>query len=160
MNPKGKFYITRQLEFAAAHRLYREDLTEAQNLEVFGQCANPFGHGHNYILECTFQGLRQSETGMVVHFERLKRILRELVIVPLDHRNLNHDVPFMKGVLPTSENLIAKLWEILFEATQSEPYQLYKLRLASTARNWVEYYGPEGAPLSPLTLSSEGTPSP
>lgn len=135
--------MTRQVEFAAAHRLYREEYTEAKNQELFGPCANPYGHGHNYILECTFEGVRQSETGMVVHFGKLKSLLQEMVVAPLDHRHMNHDVAFLKGILPTSENLVTVLWERIQTALQSEPYRLHKLRLASSARNWVEYFGPE-----------------
>src|SRR5690349_12174924 len=100
----GKFKVTKVVEFSAAHRLYREEYAEAKNADLFGPCANPYGHGHNYVLECTFEGERDTESEMVVHFSTLKRMLNELVVAPLDHRHLNHDVDFMKGVLPTSEN--------------------------------------------------------
>lgn len=143
MSNKGKYFVTRIVEFAAAHRLYREEYTETKNLQLFGPCANPYGHGHNYILECTFEGLRQSDTAMVVHFGSLKALLQEMVIAPLDHRHLNHDVPFLQEVLPTSENLVTVLWERISGALANEPFRLHKLRLASSTRNWVEYYGPE-----------------
>jgi len=143
MTQGGTIYITRQVEFSAAHRLYREDLSATQNFELFGDCSNPYGHGHNYLLEITFKGQTSSETQMVVHFAELKRILNELVVAPLDHRHLNHDVPFLTDVLPTAENLVFVLWHRISDAIRDKGYTLYKLRLNSTARNWVEYFGPE-----------------
>ncbi len=143
----GIFHITRVVEFAAAHRLYREDWSEAKNFEVFGECSNPFGHGHNYLLEVTLAGKADPETGMVTHFSSLKRILHELVATPMDHRHLNHDVAFLRGVLPTSENMVRLLWERIGDAVGKLSHgeiSLHKLKLSSTARNWVEYFGPEG----------------
>ena len=137
----GQMLITRVVEFSAAHRLYREDWSTEANRETFGACANPYGHGHNYQLEVSVHGEIDAETGMVVHFQRLKSLLTEVVIAPLDHRHLNHDVPFMEGRLPTSENLLLALWDRLSIATVSEPWKLYCLRLKSTGRNWAEYYG-------------------
>ncbi len=137
-------YVTKSVEFAAAHRLYREDWSETKNTEVFGACANPFGHGHNYRLEVTVEGDRDPETGMVLHFSQLKRILHECVVLPLDHRHMNHDVVFMSGILPTSENLVVILWERLSAALTSETFRLHSLRLNSTDRNWVDYFGPGG----------------
>lgn len=133
--------VTRVVEFSAAHRLYREEYSEEENREAFGACANPYGHGHNYLLECTFSGPIQPETGMVVHFARLKALLYELVEAPLDHRHMNHDVPFLQGVLPTSENLVAIIWNRLSEAIPDEPFHLVKLKLSSSGKNWVEYSG-------------------
>ncbi len=141
-------YVTKSVEFAAAHRLYREDWSEAKNAEVFGACANPFGHGHNYLLEVTVAGPSDPSTGMVVHFSTLKRILQECVVAPLDHRHMNHDVVFLAGILPTSENLVVILWERLSGALStslpSKDLRLHSLRLKSTERNWVDYFGPEG----------------
>ncbi len=135
-------YITREVEFAAAHRLYREDYTEARNFEVFGKCANPYGHGHNYLLEVTLKGSPDPETGMILHFSHLNRILQELVTEPLDHRHLNHDVAFMKGILPTSENLVQELWKQLAPSLKAKNFSLESLRLASSPRNWVTFRGP------------------
>ena len=137
----GPLYITRMVEFSAAHRLYREDWSPEKNQEVFGACANPYGHGHNYELEVTVKGTADPETGMVVHFQRLKSMLNELVVAPLDHRHLNHDVPFLKGKLPTSEALLLTLWAEITQAASKEAWSLFRLRLKSTGRNWAEYYG-------------------
>jgi 6-pyruvoyltetrahydropterin/6-carboxytetrahydropterin synthase len=136
-----KIEITRQVEFAAAHRLFRADWSAEKNAEVFGPCANPHGHGHNYLLEATFSGPVDPQTGMVVHFASLKRLLEETVVQPLDHRHLNHDVPFLADVLPSSENIVMRLWDRIQHTLRDEPWQLVKLRLASSARNWVEYRG-------------------
>jgi len=135
-------YVTREVEFASAHRLYREDFSSEKNADVFGKCAYPYGHGHNYLLQVTVKGTPSPETGMVVHFASLKRILEETVVIPLDHRHLNHDVSFLKGVLPTSENIVLALWDRIHQAFAGQPFSLYRLRLASTSRNWVEYFGP------------------
>ena len=139
---KRELLITRQVEFASAHRLYRDELTEAKNYELFGKCANPYGHGHNYFLEVTLKGEQDPETQMVVHFAQLKRILDELIVVPMDHRHLNYDVDFLKGLLPTSENLVVVLWDRLVPAFTAANFHLNRLRLSSSARNWVEYFGP------------------
>lgn len=136
------FLVSRTIEFSAAHRLYREELSETQNRDLFGACSNPFGHGHNYLLEVTIAGPLDPATGMVVHFQDLKRILAECVLAPLDHRHLNHDVPFLTGILPTSENLVRLLWPRLEAAFQNRPWRLHRLKLSSTARNHVEYLGP------------------
>ncbi len=140
----GPIFITRLVEFSAAHRLFRDDWTPEQNLEAFGACSNPFGHGHNYELEVTVKGLADPATGMVVHFQKLKSLLQELVVSPLDHRHLNHDVPFLAGKLPTSEVLLLELWNRLAPAirtSSTERVELFKLKLKSTGRNWAEYYG-------------------
>ncbi len=136
-------YITRSVEFSAAHRLYREDLSNEENLDLFGPCANANGHGHNYQLEATFKGPVQAGTGMVVHFSSLRRLLDELVVSTMDHKNLNLDVPFLKGVLPSSENVVVKLWSEISRAIPGQGWSLHKLKLTASSRNWVEYYGPE-----------------
>ena len=135
-------YLTRQVEFSAAHQLYRDDWSPEKNQDLFGKCANPFGHGHNYLLEATFKGAADPDTGMVVHFAALKRLLDEVVMEPLDHRHLNHDVAMLKGLLPTSENLVMRLWDEISRTTQGQPWQLHQLRLHSSSNNWVDYFGP------------------
>lgn len=135
-------YITRVVEFSAAHRLYREDLSQEQNTDLFGPCANANGHGHNYVLEATFKGTMDQGTGMVVHFSSLRRLLDELVVIPMDHKNLNFDVSFLKGVLPSSENVVIRLWQEISRAIPGQGWSLHKLKLAASSRNWVEYFGP------------------
>jgi 6-pyruvoyltetrahydropterin/6-carboxytetrahydropterin synthase len=141
MNRSKTLYLTRQVEFCAAHRLHRPDLSEEENLSLFGKCANPHGHGHNYLLEATFKGEVDPHTGTVVHFSSLKRLLDEVVISPLDHRNLNFDVPMMQGIIPSSENLIIRIWEEIERTIRGQPWSLFRLRLRSSTNNWVEYGG-------------------
>lgn len=139
---EGNILVTREVEFSAAHRLYLESFSDEKNFDVFGKCANRFGHGHNYVLEVTVRGTAHPENQMLIHFSRLNRILEEVVVIPLDHHNLNEDVDFMKGILPTSENLVMALWTRLEGAFQGQSFSLYRLKLQSTPRNWVEYHGP------------------
>ena len=135
--------VTRTVEFSSAHRLYREDLSDSENLEIFGLCANPNGHGHNYQLEDTVEGPLDPQSQMVVHFNQLKSLLEETVSLPLDHKNLNLDVPFLKGKIPTSEVLCVELWkEISRNIPSSVPWRLKRLRLGASTKNWVEYEGP------------------
>ena len=140
---EGTIFITREIEFSAAHRLYLDSFSTEKNYEVFGKCANPYGHGHNYLLQVTVAGKPDPENHMLIHFSQLQRILDELVVEPLDHRHLNLDVPFLKGILPTSENLVMALWDRIDFGLKDKPFELIKLRLASNPRNWVEYFGPK-----------------
>ena len=136
-------FITKEVEFAAAHRLYLDTMSEKENFAVFGKCANRFGHGHNYALQVTVKGIPDPKNQMLIHFAHLSRILEEVIVAPLDHHNLNEDVPFMKGILPTSENVVLVLWDRLNEAFKGQTFVLHKLKLQSTPRNWVEYFGPK-----------------
>lgn len=135
-------FITREIEFSASHRLYLEEYSDDKNYEVFGKCANLNGHGHNYKLQVTVSGVPDPKHHMVIHFVKLTSILNEAVTMPLDHKHLNHDVPFLKEVLPTSENIVISLWEVLTKAFLGQPFTLYRLKLYSTDRSWVEYFGP------------------
>ncbi len=137
---KNKVYITRVVDFCIAHRVYNPDWDDEKNLEVFGKCAHPNYHGHNLVLEVTLVGEPDPTTGFVMNFRDLKKIINETVIEIMDHRNLNVDVPFMQGVIPTMENLVIALWKEL-EPQIKPPAKLYKLRIHETGRNIVEYYG-------------------
>ncbi len=142
MPNKGRqLFITQTVEFSAAHRLSRADYSEEENRRVFGKCANPNGHGHNYRLEATFKGEPDPDTGMVIHFDRLKQMLGEIVLDPLDHKHLNFDVPFLQGVLPSSENLVIALWKEINRAIGQETYCLHQLSLWSSDRHRVDYFG-------------------
>lgn len=137
--------VTQRVEFSASHRLFRNELSAEKNREVFGKCANEFGHGHNYELEATFEGPVDPETGLVVHFDKLKGLLHELVVEPLDHHNMNFDVAFLRGVIPTSENVVIRLWERISDGMGGRgPVTLCRLRLSSSPRHFVEYEGPQG----------------
>lgn len=105
--------VTRRVTFSAGHRIFNPQFTDQKNRETFGACANPSGHGHNYRLEVQVTGPINAETGMVINLKDMKRIIEEEVVAKVDHMNLNTDVDFMKGVIPTTENLATKIFEIL-----------------------------------------------
>lgn len=132
--------VTRRLHFSAAHRLAREDWTEERNRRVFGACANPNWHGHNYELAVTVEGEVDPGTGYVLDLKDLREVVEELVIADVDHRNLNLDVEWLAGVNPTTENLVVSIWERLAGALP-ERVRLCRLVLWETPRNYVEYEG-------------------
>jgi 6-pyruvoyltetrahydropterin/6-carboxytetrahydropterin synthase len=108
-----KTTIVKQLIFSAGHRIYNAEYSDEKNREIFGACSNPNGHGHNYTLEVHFSGPIDGETGMVLNLKEIKKVVEEEIISKLDHKNLNLDVDFMAGVIPTTENLAQKLFEVL-----------------------------------------------
>jgi 6-pyruvoyltetrahydropterin/6-carboxytetrahydropterin synthase len=139
----GEVYITRQVHFNAAHRLFNPGRSRAWNARVYGPCANPNGHGHNYVLEVTVRGLPDPETGYVLDLGELKRIVERAVVAPCDHKNLNKDVDFLKGTIPTTENLVIAFWARI--APRIKAGRLHCVRLYETPRNYAEYLGPEDA---------------
>ncbi len=139
----GEVYITRQVHFNAAHRLHNPSRSRAWNGRVYGPCSNPNGHGHNYVLEVTVRGRPDPETGYVMDLGELKRILEKAVVGPCDHKNLNKDVDFLKGTIPTTENLVLAFWGRI--APRIKAGRLHSIRLYETPRNYAEYLGPEDA---------------
>ncbi len=134
-------HITRKESFNAAHRLFREDYSDLQNLEVFGKCSNPNWHGHNYTLYVTVGAELDAETGFVMNLKLLSRLIQEYVIDIIDHKNINLEVPFMKGKLASTENLAIAIWEQLQQPIMSNNASLVKVTLFETENNYVEYYG-------------------
>jgi 6-pyruvoyltetrahydropterin/6-carboxytetrahydropterin synthase len=132
--------VTTELEFSAAHRLFNPDWTEERNQEVFGGCANPNWHGHNYELQVTVEGSVDPETGFVVDFRDLKSLVESRVIQDLDHKNLDLDVPWMTGLISSAENLVVAIWNRLADGLP-EGVELSKLTLWETPRSYVEYTG-------------------
>ncbi len=106
-------YLTRRESFSAAHRLWSSELSDAENTHLYGKCANPNGHGHNYVLEVTLRGTPDPRTGMILNLTDLKQIMHEAVIDDVDHKHLNYDVPWLEGCIPTAEVLALKFWERL-----------------------------------------------
>lgn len=131
--------VTRRMRFNAAHRVFNPSMTDAENDATFGKCNNPNWHGHNYILDVSVQGPIDARTGYVLDLARLRDMVEETVIGLVDHRNFNLDVPFMKNVIPTSENIIVAFWKILEPAVT--PGTLTRLVLWETENNYVEYSG-------------------
>lgn len=132
--------VTRRLHFSAAHRLAREAWDEERNRSVFGLCASPNWHGHNYELDVTVEGEVDRETGFVLDLKALRDVVEERVIRDMDHRNLNLDVPWLEGVNPTTENLVVAVWRRL-EPALPPGVRLVRLVLWETPRNYVEYGG-------------------
>ena len=135
----GTVYITRQVHFNAAHRLHNPAFSQKWNEKQYGMCTNPHWHGHNYVLEVTVAGEPHPDTGYVLDLGRLKRILYEAIVDRCDHRNLNEEVDFLHGIIPSTENLAIAFWN------EIEPLitagRLYRLRLYETPRNFVDYFG-------------------
>src|SRR5690606_25282770 len=129
--------VTRKEHFNAAHRRYRPDWSDEKNMEVFGKCANPNFHGHNYELLVSLTGDPDPETGYVYDLKRLSDIIREHVIRKFDHKNLNLDTTYFQNRNPTAENIAIVIWEILRE--KIEPSLELKITLYETERNFVEY---------------------
>jgi 6-pyruvoyltetrahydropterin/6-carboxytetrahydropterin synthase len=134
-------YITRKEHFNAAHKIDRPDWTEEKNLEVFGKCSNKNWHGHNYELLVTVKGEVNPETGFVVNLKVLSELLKKEVTEKIDHKNLNVDVDFMKGIMPSTENLVIEIWKILVPQIKKLGAQLHCVRLYETENNYVEYFG-------------------
>ena len=132
--------VTRRVHFSAAHRLYRPDWSDERNAEVFGDCANPNWHGHNYDLDVTVSGPVDVDTGFVMDLKVLKELVGQRVLKDVDHRNLNEEVEWMSGVNPTTENLVVAIWDRLVDALPDR-VELARLVLHETARNSVEYTG-------------------
>lgn len=132
-------YITRRERFNAAHKLYNPNWSEAENDAFFGKCANKFYHGHNFELFVTIKGIAKPDTGMIMDLKKLKQLIKDLVTEKLDHKNLNEDVEFLKGEIPSIENLVVAVWDIL--EPHIENGKLYCIKLIETENNFVEYYG-------------------
>ena len=131
--------VTRRLRFNAAHRVHNPALSDAENTALFGKCNNPNWHGHNYTLDVSVTGPIDERTGYVLDLALLKRIVEEHVVARVDHRNLNLDVEFMRGLNPTSENIIVAMWREI--EPHVAPARLTRLRLWETENNYVEYEG-------------------
>jgi 6-pyruvoyltetrahydropterin/6-carboxytetrahydropterin synthase len=132
-------YLTRRMTFSAAHRLWSQFLSDAENYEVYDKCANPHGHGHNYILEVTVRGVPDEHTGMVLNLTDMKRIINEQVVNWVDHKHLNYDVPWLEGIIPTAEMLAIKFWERLERGLPAG--MLYEVTLHETENNLATYRG-------------------
>jgi 6-pyruvoyltetrahydropterin/6-carboxytetrahydropterin synthase len=134
-------YITRREHFNSAHKLNVPEWSEEKNLEVFGKCANPNWHGHNYELEVTVKGEPNPVTGFVINLKDLSTILRTKITDKLDHRNMNLDVDFMHGVQPSTENVALKIWEQIYSDITALGAELHCVKVKETENNSVEYYG-------------------
>ena len=138
-------YLTKVFEFSAAHRYHNPDFSDEKNIELFGACNNPAGHGHNYRLEVTVAGEPDPATGFFMNASELKRIVQERIVDVLDHKFLNKDVPHFATVIPSSEEIVCWMWDQIAGSLNSFDARLYRIKLVETSTIYVEYYGPEGA---------------
>ena len=140
----GTVFITRQVHFNSAHRLHNPAKSQKWNAEKYGPCTNLHWHGHNYVLEVTLRGTPDPETGYIMDLSDLKDIINRAVADKCDHRNLNTDVAFLRGINPSTENLVIAFWR------EIEPLitagKLHCVRLYETPRNFAEYFGPDDSP--------------
>ncbi|HEX4770074.1 MAG TPA: 6-carboxytetrahydropterin synthase [Bryobacteraceae bacterium] len=134
-------FLTRKAEFSAAHVCRVAGLGDAENKALFGEAANPNGHGHNYILEVTIEGEPDPITGMVMDLKELKQILEEEVVAPMDHRFLNYEVPPFDHVIPTAENLAREIWKRIEPRIPGERARLARVRLFETTDLYVDVTG-------------------
>ena len=137
----NKVYITRRKTFNAEHKLWQPNWTEEKNNEVFGRCANKNWHGHNFVLFVTVCGDPDPETGFVMNLKDLSSIIKQEVTEKLDHKNLNLDVPFLEGIMASTENIAIAIWEILEPKIATFGAELSKIKLVETENNFVEYFG-------------------
>ena len=134
-------YLTRRERFSSAHRMFRQDLSDEENMKVYGKCSNPLWHGHNYVLKVTVKGEPDPEVGYFMNATRLKEIINEKVIAKLDHKNMNVETDFMAGKVATTENLAIAIWDELRAPLAAEGALLHCIRVEETENNFIEYYG-------------------
>ena len=132
-------YVTRKAHFSAAHRLYNPTFSDERNDAIFDKCNNPMGHGHNYTIEVTVAGIPDPLTGYVIDLKKLALLIDELILVKVDHKHLNYDVPELKGIIPTAENIAVIFWQIL-EPKISDG-KLHSIKVFESENNFVEYLG-------------------
>ena len=134
--------ITHVQEFSASHRLHNASLSEDENRRIFGICNNLHGHGHNYVLEVSVLGEVPEDTGMVMDLNVLSRLVSEHLIAHVDHKHLNHDVPFFEGIIPTAENIAVVFWGRLQPLLNEYPgCRLSKIQVRESRMNSAEYRG-------------------
>ena len=134
-------FITRRVEFSASHCCSNPALSADENRALYGEAANPRGHGHNYVVEVTLEGAPDFVTGMVYDLKRLKEVLNQEVVDPMDHRFLNYEVPPFDRVVPTAENLAIEIWRRLQPHFNGGPAQLHQVRVYETEDHYVDYSG-------------------
>jgi len=132
-------YVTRREVFSASHRLYNDALTAQENISLYDKCANPYGHGHNFILETVVCGEVDKKSGYVIDLKILKKIINDSIIKKVDHHHLNHEVDFLQGIIPTAENICIAIWNELQNKIPTG--KLFSVKLYETENNYVEYKG-------------------
>jgi 6-pyruvoyltetrahydropterin/6-carboxytetrahydropterin synthase len=134
-----KITVHRKAHFNAAHRLFNKSWSDEKNLEIFGKCSNPNYHGHNYELVVSVTGDIDQETGMVINLKTLQKIIHDKIEEEFDHKNLNLDVTYFQDKIPTAENIVVVIWEILRKEISG--HLDLEVTLYETPRNFVTYTG-------------------
>ncbi|BFZ01056.1 hypothetical protein BsWGS_04095 [Bradybaena similaris] len=138
MSDRPVVYIQRSETFSACHRLHSSQLSDEENLALFGKCNHPHGHGHNYKVEVTLRGPVDPVTGMVINIVDLKQFMEEAIMSVLDHRNLDKDVPFFKSQVSTMENITVFIWNSMKGKLGD---LLYEIKVHETDKNIAWYRG-------------------
>ena len=134
-------FITRRIEFSASHVCANPALPEEENRRLFGDAANPYGHGHNYVVEVTLEGDPDPVSGMVLDLKELKSILNAHVVESFDHRFLNKEVPPFDRTIPTVENIAVEIWKRIEPSLSRPPARLHSVRVYETPDLYVDYFG-------------------
>ena len=138
MSSALKIELGRRYRFAASHRLHSRQLSEEENSRVFGKCNNPYGHGHNYVVEVSLSGKIDPATGMIANLADLDTFVQRHVLEEFDYRSLNEDVAAFRDRVPTTENLCIEI----FRRLKTFPHaKLERIRIEETAKNSFEYSG-------------------
>jgi len=140
MNEGLKIVLGRRYRFAASHRLHSEKLSEAENYRVYGKCNNPYGHGHNYVVEISVSGAVDPATGMIANLADLDSFVEREVITVFDHKSLNEDVEAFREKVPTTENVCIEIYQRLKHFPLAK---LERVRVEETSNNAFEYAGEE-----------------
>jgi 6-pyruvoyltetrahydropterin/6-carboxytetrahydropterin synthase len=133
-------FLTVSSHFAAAHRLAMSHLSLTENTAIYGKCARPNGHGHNYLIDITVCGDINPRTGMIVDLEQLQGMIDRLVLEPMDHTFLNYDLPYFKEVVPTAENIAAYILQVLTPAVQELGVNVFSVKLTESPNNSCEVF--------------------
>jgi 6-pyruvoyltetrahydropterin/6-carboxytetrahydropterin synthase len=143
MTSSLKVELGRRYCFSASHRLHTAHLTEEENCRVFGKCNNPYGHGHNYVVEVSVSGKVDPATGMIANLADLDAFVQQQVLEDFDHKSLNEDVPAFRDKVPTTENVCIEIFQRLKKFPLAN---LERVRVEETGKNSFEYAGenPEG----------------
>ena len=139
-----KIELGRRYRFAASHRLHSESLSADENSRVYGKCNNPYGHGHNYVVEISVSGTVDPATGMIANLTELDGFVEREVIEAFDHRSLNEEVPAFREKVPTTENVCIEIYQRVKHFSKAK---LERVRVEETANNAFEYAGEELADL-------------
>jgi len=138
-----KLHLWRRYRFSASHRLHSAQLGEDENRRVYGKCNNPYGHGHNYVVEAAFSGPVDEATGMIANLADLDAFVEREVVEPFDHKYLNEEIEEFRAHVPTTENICI---EIFHRLTRFPRARLERVRVEETGLNSFEYAGePAGA---------------